>query len=73
MKNTQILVVEDSKLLSNMIQKSLKRLGYDVSGAVTSGEEGIKLVEYKRPDLVLMDIMLEGEMDGIETADKIRS
>jgi CheY-like chemotaxis protein len=57
MKNTQILVVEDS----------------DVSGAVTSGEEGIKLVEYKRPDLVLMDIMLEGEMDGIETADKIRS
>jgi DNA-binding response OmpR family regulator len=73
MRKTQILVVEDSTLFSNIIQKSLKRLGYDVSAAVSSGEEAIKKVEYIRPDLVLMDIVLEGEMDGIEAADKIRS
>jgi CheY-like chemotaxis protein len=73
MKKTQILVVEDSKLVSNIIQKSLKRLGYDVSAAVSSGEEAIKKVAFKRPDLVLMDIVLEGKMDGIETANKIHS
>jgi CheY-like chemotaxis protein len=73
MTKSQILVVEDSKLASEMIQKSLIKLGYDVSTAVSSGEEAIKMVEIKKPDLVLMDIVLEGEMDGIETATKIRS
>jgi CheY-like chemotaxis protein len=73
MTKAQILVVEDSKLVSDVIQKSLKKLGYDVSGAASSGKEAVKMVETKKPDLVLMDIVLKGEMDGIEAADKIHS
>jgi CheY-like chemotaxis protein len=68
-----VLVVEDSKLLSNIIQSSLKNLGHEVSAAVSTGEDAIKMSGYKEPDLVLMDIVLEGEMDGIKAASQIRS
>jgi DNA-binding response OmpR family regulator len=68
-----VLIVEDSKLVSNIAQKSLKKLGYEVCGAVTSGEEAIKTVEAEKPDIVLMDIMLEGKMDGTQAANKIRT
>jgi CheY-like chemotaxis protein len=52
-------------------QQCLESLGYEVTGIVASGEEAIKRAEVDRPDLVLMDITLEGEMDGIEAAGKI--
>ena len=55
------------------IQRRLKKLGYDVPAIVCSGEEAIKKVKENKPDLVLMDINLHGEMDGIETASKIHS
>ncbi len=69
----KVLVVEDSKLLSNIIQASLKKLGHEISAAVSTGEDAIKKAEYKKPDLVLMDIVLEGKMDGIQAASQIRS
>ncbi|MBW2020734.1 MAG: PAS domain S-box protein, partial [Deltaproteobacteria bacterium] len=73
MAKTQILVVEDKGIVAEDIQRSLQALGYGVSGVASSGEEAIKKAEETRPDLVLMDIMLQGELNGIEAADQIRS
>ncbi|MFW5500446.1 MULTISPECIES: HD domain-containing phosphohydrolase [unclassified Maridesulfovibrio] len=67
----RIMVVEDEAIVSLDIQGRLKSLGYDVAGIATSGEQALKLIEESSPDLILMDIMLEGDMDGIDTAAKI--
>jgi len=72
-KKTQILVVEDEQIVAADIKMSLIRLGYDVCGIAVSGKEAIKKAAEIRPDLVLMDIVLEGKMDGIEAAEIIRS
>jgi PAS domain S-box-containing protein/putative nucleotidyltransferase with HDIG domain len=68
----KILIVEDEWSIATAIQTSLEHSGYDVSGIATSGEEAVAQVEEKRPDLALMDIMLPGAIDGIETARKLR-
>ncbi len=73
MMKKQILVVEDERVVADDIKMSLQRLGYAVCGIVLSGEKAIKKTEETRPDLVLMDIVLEGEMDGIEAASIISS
>ena len=70
---TNILITEDESIVAKDIQMSLKKLGYNVVGICSSGEDAIKAAEEKTPDLVLMDIMLKGEMSGIEAADVIRS
>jgi len=67
----EILLVEDDRITSRLIQKYLLDLGYSVSAAVSSGEEAIKEIELHLPDLVLMDINLQGEFDGIEYAKNI--
>ncbi|MBU3968060.1 MAG: response regulator [Euryarchaeota archaeon] len=69
----QILVVEDESIVAEHIRRSLQNMGYSVSSVASSGEKAIKEVEEKVPDLVLMDIVLQGDMDGIETANQIRS
>ena len=73
MKKKQILIVEDERITAMDIKTSLERLGYIVSGTVASGKEAIKKAKENHPDIVLMDIVLEGEMDGIETASVIRT
>ncbi|MCK5231069.1 MAG: response regulator [Desulfobulbaceae bacterium] len=73
MTEMRILVVEDEGIIAADIQSSLKNLGYHVSGVASSGEEAIRKAEEDRPDLVLMDIVIKGEMDGIETAGQLRS
>ncbi len=72
MPNAQILVVEDENIVARDIQTRLKRMGHDVPAVVSSGEEALKKVAEIHPDLVLMDIMLKGEMDGTEAARQIR-
>lgn len=72
MNKTNILVVEDESIVSKDIQNSLKKLGYNIVGAANNGEEAIELAREKAPDLVLMDIMLKGEMSGIDASDIIR-
>ena len=72
MAKPNILVVEDESIVAKDIQNSLKNLGYSVTTVVPSGEKAIKEIEEKKPDLVLMDIMLKGEMNGIEAANIIR-
>jgi PAS domain S-box-containing protein/putative nucleotidyltransferase with HDIG domain len=71
MEKIRILVVEDESVVAVDVERLLGSLGYSVAGRVSSGMTAIQAVKDKRPDLVLMDIKLEGEMDGIETAEKI--
>ena len=72
MSKTNILIVEDESIVAKDIQHSLKKLGYTVVGMCSNGEDAIKTAEEMSPDLVLMDIMLKGDMSGIEAADQIR-
>jgi PAS domain S-box-containing protein len=70
---TRILIVEDESIVAKDVEKRLKSLGYTVCATVSSGRKALQKVEKEHPDLVLMDIVLKGDMDGIETAEKIRS
>ncbi len=67
----RILIVEDEWIVANDIQTSLQKLGYEISAVVASGEEAIQEAENKHPDLILMDIVLQGKIDGIEAAREI--
>ena len=64
----KILVVEDESIVAMDIQSRLQRLGYEVPEVAASGEDALELATEIHPDLVLMDIMLQGDMDGVETA-----
>jgi PAS domain S-box-containing protein len=68
----RILVVEDEPELAAEVEQTLVELGYDVVGRAARGDEAIARAEQRRPDLVLMDIRLRGDRDGIETAAEIR-
>lgn len=71
-KDIKILVVEDESIIALNIKKKLKSFGYTVPAMATTGEEAIKMAEITFPDLILMDVRLKGEMDGIQTAAEIR-
>ncbi|MBW2173979.1 MAG: PAS domain S-box protein, partial [Deltaproteobacteria bacterium] len=73
MTKAQILIVEDDRIVAEDIQSSLQNLGYTVSAIAPSGAEALVKVKEGNPDLVLMDIVLKGKMNGIEAADQIRS
>ncbi|MCK4940894.1 response regulator, partial [candidate division WOR-3 bacterium] len=72
MPKAKILVVEDEKIVALDINNTLNKLGYDVPALVASGDEAIQAVKRTKPDLVLMDIVLKGDIDGIEAAEVIR-
>lgn len=72
MSKVNILVVEDESIVSKDIQQILKKLGYNVVGAASTGELAVELAQEKQPDLILMDIMLKGEMSGIDAATQIK-
>ncbi|MGB3511726.1 MAG: EAL domain-containing protein [Microcoleaceae cyanobacterium] len=69
---TKILVVEDELIAAENLARNLKRLGYEVVAIVDSGAEAIQTATKELPNLVLMDIMIQGDLDGIETAGYIR-
>jgi adenylate cyclase len=71
-KDLRILVAEDEKIIAIDIRNTLRALGYDVIGTVSTGEEAIKLAGELAPDLILMDIMLNGQMTGIDAAKVIQ-
>ncbi|MGL5059020.1 MAG: putative bifunctional diguanylate cyclase/phosphodiesterase [Microcoleus sp.] len=73
MSNKKILIVEDESIIAEDIADSLTALGYQVTEIVSSGEEAIQSATRVQPDLVLMDINLQGEIDGITAAEQIRS
>ncbi len=66
--DTKLLIVEDELLIAETLSRKLKKLGYTVVDIVSSGELAIQRAIETEPDLILMDIVIEGDMDGIETA-----
>ena len=67
----KILLVEDDRITSKLLQKYIVDLGYVLSSAISSGEEALREIDLNEPDLVLMDINLEGKLDGIDSAKSI--
>ena len=73
MSTAKIFIVEDEAIVAESLNDQLEGLGYIVTGNAPSGEEALRNIKNNLPNLVLMDIMLEGEMDGIAAANEIRS
>ena len=68
MSKASILIVEDSLTAVYVLKQTLESAGYAVMGSCDSGEEALGFAENRRPDLILMDIIIKGQMDGIEAA-----
>jgi len=73
MSHVNILVVEDESIVALDIKNRLQKSGYYVVGLTSSGEESVRIAAKLRPDIVLMDIKLKGDMDGVEAAEQIRA
>jgi len=73
MHNTRILIVEDEAIIAMEIESQLQSLGHEVTSIVDTGEKAIEKAEADKPDLILMDIRIKGEMDGIDAAEVIRN
>jgi len=72
MPKKKILIVEDERIIAEDIQRTLRNFNYDVISVVSSGVDAIKIAKESKPDMVLMDIVLDGTMNGVEVAGKIR-
>ena len=68
----RVLIVEDESIIALATKANLKRMGCNVVATVATGQLAVEYAACKQPDVVLMDIMLEGNMDGIEAAARIR-
>jgi CheY-like chemotaxis protein len=73
MLNLKILIVEDEIIVAEDLKKRLENLGYNIVGIAAKGRDALKITGETNPDLILMDIMLKGELDGIDTAQTIRN
>ncbi|NJL44827.1 MAG: response regulator [Leptolyngbyaceae cyanobacterium SM2_3_12] len=71
LKNIKILIVEDELLIAQSLSQKLKKLGYDILGVSPSGDLAINLVAQQKPHLILMDIVIQGRLDGIQAAKEI--
>ena len=72
MVKTKIMIVEDEIIIAKALSKELQDLGYEVCQLSSSGEKAIEIAENESPDLVIMDVRLHGEMDGIKAARDIK-
>ncbi len=73
MKKTQILIVEDELIVAEDLKLTLNNLGYEVIAIASTGEDAIEIAGLQHPDIILMDIMLAGKIDGITTAERIHA
>jgi len=73
MEKTKILVVEDESIVARDIRNMLLGLGYDVTAVISDAQEAVEKAKKEQPHLVLMDIMLQGDISGVEAADRIYS
>ena len=73
MSKIEVLVVENELLVAKDIKKILEDSGYSVSAVVSTGEEAVRSAKKLRPDIVMMDVVLPGKLDGIAAAGRIRS
>ena len=72
MPHNKILIVEDELILADDVKRKLNKHDFDVISMAVSGENALKIIKKKKPDIVLMDIVLKGDMDGIEAAKQIK-
>jgi PAS domain S-box-containing protein len=72
MNKARILIIEDEAIIAMEIESQLQSLGYEVTSIVDTGERAIQKAEADKPDIILMDIRIKGEIDGIDTAEIIR-
>jgi len=72
MKAKKVLIVEDEMIIALLIERMVKNLGHEVVAKVPSGEEAVSTALEHNPDIILMDIRLKGEIDGIEAILQIR-
>jgi CheY-like chemotaxis protein len=72
-KKEKVMIVDDDEIIRNLMQLRLKMLGYETCAMAESGEEAVKLSEQTNPDLVFMDIMMPGKLDGISAARIIKA
>lgn len=72
MEREKILIVEDEPTVAMDILRTVTAMGHEIPVIAHSGEEAIRLAEQIKPHLVLVDMTLKGEMDGIEAAERIR-
>jgi PAS domain S-box-containing protein len=72
MAKARVMIVEDEAIVASMIAGALKKFGYELIESAASGETAVAAALQKKPDLILMDIHLHGEMDGIAAAEAIR-
>jgi CheY-like chemotaxis protein len=73
MKNRKLLIVEDEGIVAMDLANRLRGMGYTVAAVAASGEKAIRATEETSPGLILMDIRLKGDMDGIEAAGQIQA
>lgn len=73
MKKPEIMIVEDELIVAENLAKNLNKLGYKVTAIIDSGEDAITQAVATHPDMILMDIMLQGDLDGVEAAGEIHS
>lgn len=66
-----MLIVEDEMIIALLLERMVRNLGHEVIDKVVSGEEAISVAQEQQPDLILMDIRLQGELDGIEAITRI--
>ena len=68
MNKIKLLIVEDDPIIASDLERSLSKMGFLIMGSTESGEDALEAIEREIPDLILMDIQLEGDLDGIDTA-----
>ncbi|MBK8554923.1 MAG: response regulator [Lewinellaceae bacterium] len=73
MKKIRVLIVEDEPIIAADLADRLDSMGYEVAQQFSNGEEALDWLKQERPDLILMDIMLDGQLDGIQTAQQARA
>ena len=72
-RKTKILIAEDQAISALSMQRALTRSGYDVCGMVSTGEEALERITQEKPDLVILDVFLNGRLNGVEAAMELRS
>lgn len=71
-KQTRVLIIEDEAIVAADLQDRLEQLGYEVIGTASNGPDALRLLSRDLPDIILSDIMIQGEMDGTQVALRVR-
>ena len=64
----KILIIEDEKIVALDLKRRLSKLGYEITGMAANGQKALALISQAPPNIILMDIHIQGNMDGIEVA-----